>query len=216
MAAHKLSSAVKEPSVQRHGSVESTQAIAAGLPIGSIVMADEQTAGRGRLDRRWESPPGTGLLVTYVLAPRPLLVFAAGVAAAEACGSQVRLKWPNDLVVDGRKLGGVLAELRGDRALVGIGINLTWSPPGAAQLDADREMLLADLSRLLSDWLKASDAAILGAWRDRSWTLGQRVRVEGPNEAFEGVAEDIDADGALLVAGRRVIAADVVRVRPAG
>ncbi len=214
MAAHKLSSAVSEPSLHRYGSIESTQKIAAGLPIGSVVLADEQTAGRGRLDRHWEAPPGTGLLVTYVLQPRRLIVFAAGVAAAEACGPDVRLKWPNDLVRDDRKLGGVLAELKAGRALVGIGINLTWSPPGAAQLNADRELVLADLSRLLPTWALAPDDEILAAWRERSWTLGQTVRVELDGETFEGLAEDIDADGALIVDGRRVIAGDVVRLRP--
>ena len=204
---------MSEPSLHRYASVESTQKIAAGLPVGSIVVADEQTAGRGRLDRRWEAPAGTGLLVTYVVAPRSLLLFAAGVAAAEACGAEVRIKWPNDLVVHDRKLGGVLAETRSGRVLLGIGINLTWAPPGAAQLDADREMVLADLTRLLGEWSAAPDAEILAAWRRRSWTLGQRVRVELPGETFEGLAEDIAADGALLVDGRRVVAGDVIRLR---
>ena len=216
MAAHKLSSAVSEPSVHRYGSVESTQKIAAGLPIGSVVLADEQTAGRGRLDRRWETPPRTGLLVTYVLEPRPLLVFAAGVAAARACGPDVRLKWPNDLILEDRKLGGVLAELVAGRALVGIGINLTWAPPGAAQLGADRELLLADLNRLIQTWAKEPAGKILAAWRIRSWTLGQIVRVELAGETLEGLAEDVDSDGALIVAGRRILAGDVLRVRPTG
>ena len=214
MTAHKLSSAVSDPSIHRHGTVQSTQKIAAGLPIGSIVVADEQTAGRGRLDRIWEAPAGTALLVTYVLQPRPLLVFAGGVAAAEACGPAVRLKWPNDLMLDDRKLGGILAEMRPGKALLGIGINLTWSPAGATQLDADRELILADLSRLLATWVQTPDVEILSAWRERSWTLGRRVRVELPGESFEGFAEDIDADGALLVDGRRIVAGDVVRVRP--
>src|SRR4030088_3055898 len=111
------------------------------MPLGSVVVADHQTAGRGggRRGRSWEAPPGSGLFVTFVLEPSPIIVFAAGVAAAEACGRGVQLKWPNDLVLDDRKLGGILAEIRNDHALVGIGINLSWAPEGAAELDDDRD-----------------------------------------------------------------------------
>src|SRR2546430_6379704 len=84
--------------VLRLGSVTSTQDVARELPIGSIVIADHQTAGRGRGDHRWETPPGTALLVSFVLEPSPLLSIAAGIAAAEACGPSVRLKWPNDQI----------------------------------------------------------------------------------------------------------------------
>ena len=94
----------------RLGSVTSTQDVARDLPVGSIVVADHQTAGRGRLDRRWEAPPGSALLVSFVLERNPLLSLAAGVAAAHACGPSVRLKWPNDLLVGERKLGGILVE----------------------------------------------------------------------------------------------------------
>src|SRR2546430_13279898 len=84
--------------VLRVGSVTSTQDIARELPVGSIVVADHQSAGRGRLDRRWEAPPGTALLVSFVLARNrnPVLSPAACVAAAHACGPSVRLKWAND------------------------------------------------------------------------------------------------------------------------
>jgi BirA family transcriptional regulator, biotin operon repressor / biotin---[acetyl-CoA-carboxylase] ligase len=125
--------------------VDSTNRLAAdlaraGAPDGLVVVADHQTAGRGRRGRRWESRPGGSLLVSVVLRPvPPLVTLAAGVAAAEACeavaGRPVRLKWPNDLLVDGhRKLGGILSELVGDAAVVGLGVNLTWAPPGAASL----------------------------------------------------------------------------------
>src|SRR3977135_4681483 len=105
------------PDVVRFESVTSTQDIARPLPIGSVVVAEHQTAGRGRLDRRWESPPGTALLVSFVLAPNPILSLAAGVAAAEACGSGVRLKWPNDLLLSGAKVGGILVETTPNRAI---------------------------------------------------------------------------------------------------
>src|SRR5205814_8295156 len=121
--------------VLRLGSVTSTQDVARDLPVGSIVVRDHQSAGRGRLDRRWEAPPGTALLVSFVLDRNPLLSLAAGVAAAQACGPSVRLKWPNDLLVGERKLGGILVETKADRAICGIGINLTSAPEGAAMLD---------------------------------------------------------------------------------
>ena len=144
-----------------------------------------------------------------------MIVFAAGVAAAEACGGGVRLKWPNDLILDDRKLGGILAEIRGERALVGIGINLSWAPEGAAMLGEDREALLNRLLPLVARWARASSEAIIQRWRELSWTLGQQVRVEIGGEVIEGLAEDVAEDGALLVGGRRVIAGDVTRVRPA-
>src|ERR1700730_9891450 len=133
------------PDVVRLESVTSTQDVARPLPIGSVVVAEHQTAGRGRLDRRWESPPGTALLVSFVLAPNPLLSLAAGVAAAEACGGGVRLKWPNDLLLHGAKVGGILVEAGPAKAICGIGINLTWAPEGAAKLNREREPLLSAL-----------------------------------------------------------------------
>lgn len=175
-------------------------------------MADHQTAGRGRLGRSWEAPPGSALLATFVCEHSPLIVFAAGVAAAEACGRGVLLKWPNDLVLDDRKLGGILAEIRREHALVGIGINLTWAPEGAARLEEDRDRLLDRLLPLMKLWTEAPPNRVLARWRDLSWTLGQDVRVELGGTVIEGRADDIDADGALLVGGRRVIAGDVTRV----
>ncbi|HXI95286.1 MAG TPA: biotin--[acetyl-CoA-carboxylase] ligase, partial [Candidatus Acidoferrum sp.] len=112
------------------------------MPVGSIVVADHQTVGRGRLDHRWEAPPGTALLVSFVLRPNPVLSLAAGVAAAEACGGGVRLKWPNDLLLGGAKVGGILVEVTPATAICGVGINLTWAPPGAAMLNLDRDLLL--------------------------------------------------------------------------
>lgn len=202
--------------LQRLGSVTSTQEVAAELPIGSIVVADHQTQGRGRLGRAWDGRPGSGLYATFVLKVSPLILFAAGVASARACGPAVRLKWPNDLVLAGRKLGGILAEIRQGRALVGIGINLGWAPRGAARLDVDRDPLLDRLIAQMAIWTAAEPEAILSEWRAISWTLGQRVRVEVGGEVIEGVAGDIAPDGALLVDGRRVVAGEVTRLRPAG
>ena len=185
------------------------------MPLGSVVVADHQTDGRGRHGRSWEAPPGSGLFVTFVLEPSPIVIFAAGVAAAEACGRGVQLKWPNDLVLNERKLGGILVEVRKEHALVGIGINLGWAPVGAAKLGEDRDALLDRLIPLIGAWTEAEPAAVIQRWRELSWTLGQTVRVELGGEVIEGLAEDVAGDGALLVGGRRVIAGDVTRVRRA-
>jgi len=204
---------VEEPRILRLDSVTSTQEVAQGLPVGSIVVADHQTAGRGRMERRWDAPPGTALLASFVLEPHSLLSLAAGVAAAEACGPEVRLKWPNDLMLRGRKLGGILVEVGGGKAVVGIGINLTSAPAGAARLGRPRDELVDRLRAELSAWVSAPSGRILARWRELSVTLGRRVRVELPGNAFEGTAQDIAEDGALIVDGQRVGAGDVIHVR---
>lgn len=200
----------------RLASVTSTQAVARDLPVGAVVVADHQTAGRGRLDREWQAPPNTALLASFVLARHPLMSLAAGVAAAEASGPNVRLKWPNDLMLEDRKLGGILVEASGEKAIVGIGINLTWAPPGAARLDRNRDELVDQLRAELARWAEASNARILERWCQLSETIGRRVRVQLPNHAFEGIAQDIAEDGSLIVDGERVSAGDVIHLtRPA-
>ena len=201
--------------IVRLAATPSTQDVARDLPVGSVVVADHQTARRGRLGRTWEAPPGAALLASVVMPTRQLASLAAGVAAAHACGPRTRLKWPNDVLLDGGKLAGILAELHGDRVIVGVGVNLTWAPPGAAMLgrDADRETLLETLLAELQRWFAAPEPAVLGAWRTRADTLGRTVRVELPGETFEGVAEGIADDGCLVVGGRAVAAGDVIHVR---
>ena len=190
-----------ERKVLRLGSVTSTQDVARELPIGSVVVADHQTAGRGRLDRRWEAAPGAALLVSFVLPRNPLLSLAAGVAAAEACGPDVRLKWPNDLLLDGRKLGGILVEMTTDRAICGIGVNLTSAPDGAAQLNQPRDVVLTRLEKTIADWTMAPPDQVLARWRELSATLGRRVRVDVGHKSTEGLAEDLGPNGELIVDG---------------
>ena len=206
--------------VRRFAEVDSTNRVAADLARGGaadglVVVADHQTAGRGRRGRRWESGPGTSLLVSVVLRPVPALVtLAAGVAAAEACaavaGAGVRLKWPNDVMADEGKLGGILSELVGDAAIVGLGMNLGWAPPGAACLGPE-----VDPEALLTAWLAALDEPVdvLARYRRRCSTLGRRVRVELPGETLEGVADDVDDQGRLVVDGRAIAAGEVFHVR---
>jgi BirA family biotin operon repressor/biotin-[acetyl-CoA-carboxylase] ligase len=193
-------------------SVSSTQDVARALPIGSIVVADHQTAGRGRLNRRWESPRGTALLASFVLPPNPLLSLAAGVAAAEACGGGVKLKWPNDLLLGGGKVGGVLVEATPTKAVCGIGINLTWAPKGGARLNQDRDQVLAKLRVELKRWTSASPDEVLARWRELSDTLGRRVRVELSGSAIEGIAEDIGSFGELIVDGQPVTYGSVIHL----
>jgi len=148
-----------------------------------------------------------------VVAPHPLLSLAAGVAAAEACGPQARLKWPNDVLIDGRKAGGILVEMTAVKAVVGVGINLKWAPPGAARVDQPREVLLDALTKRLGAWRAAPPAEIVQRWRELSDTVGRRVRVELPGRVIEGLAEDIAADGSLIVDGEHVSAGDVIHLR---
>ena len=189
-------------------SVTSTQDVARTLAIGSIVVADHQTAGRGRLERHWDAPPGAALLVSFVLAPNPLLSLAAGVAAAQACRSDVRLKWPNDLLLEGKKVGGILVETTPERAICGIGINLTWAPPGAAKLEQPREELLERLREQIDEWASAPQDRILQRWRELSVTLGRRVRID----STEGMADDIGPHGELIVDGRSFVAGSVTHL----
>ncbi len=201
--------------------VDSTNRLAAdlaraGAPDGVVVGADHQLAGRGRRGRGWESRPGGSLLVSVVLRPvPPLVTLAAGVAAAAACeavGVDVRLKWPNDVMAADGKLGGILSELVGDAAVVGLGLNLSWAPPGAACLGPG-----AGRDTVLDAWLAALDAPgdVLARYRRLCSTLGRRVRVEVPGASFEGVATDVDDAGRLVVDGRPIAAGDVVHLHPA-
>jgi BirA family biotin operon repressor/biotin-[acetyl-CoA-carboxylase] ligase len=196
----------------RLGSVSSTQDVARDLPIGWIVLADHQTAGRGRHDRRWEAPPRTALLVSFVLARNPLLSLTAGVAAAQACGPAVRLKWPNDLLVGDRKLGGILVEVAADRAICGIGINLTAAPEGAAMLDQPRDEVLERLTAAMDEWVTAAPDRVLSRWRELSATLGRRVRVEVGSKSTEGMAEDLGPNGELIVDGFAFVAGSVTHL----
>src|SRR4051795_8952633 len=153
----------------------------AGAPHGALVTAAEQTAGRGRQGRTWSAPPGSALLMSLVLrdAP-PLLPLLAAVAVAQACGEQARIKWPNDVLLDGRKVAGILAEGRPAEgwAVLGIGVNVAVSPADlppelhatAGTLGRPRtagEPFLAELLVALERALALPLPALLDAWRGR-------------------------------------------------
>lgn len=213
----------------------STNDVAATLADGAVVLADEQHAGRGRRGHVWFSPPGSGLYVSVVLSPARarvdpgratvLLTLMAGVALAEgigvATGLRVDLKWPNDLQITRRKLGGILAEASGadalsERVVVGYGINVatTAFPPElsdrATSLESelgrgvDRHLVLVEtlaaLARRYDDLLAGRFDAILDAWRGLAPAAnGGRVRWTTASGVMTGVTCGIDERGALLV-----------------
>ncbi len=213
------------------GRVGSTQDILrawaeAGAPEGALVLAEVQERGRGRRGRPWESRPGESLTFSLLLRPAlplsalSLLPLLAGLALFEAVGLG-GLKWPNDLLAeDGRKLAGVLLEAKAEGeevayALLGVGVNVAWAPEGAASLQefgpySRREVLLAFLRRLEALLPLLEDPeALLARYRQASYTLGRRVRVETPKGVVEGVAQEVLPDGSLLVGGVRVGAGEV-------
>lgn len=205
-----------------------------GAPDRSVLVAGHQTAGRGRLDRRWAAPPGSNLLVSLLFRTVPdppgELVQRVALAAADACRSvaaaDVSLKWPNDLLFGGRKLGGILAQLAaaGEAAppvlVVGLGLNVGWAPEGAARLGDDTtppEVLRALLAAF--DALPADRDQLHERYRERLDTLGRRVRVELADGDVTGRAVDVTVDGRLVVLDEcgvthRFDVGDVVHLRP--
>jgi BirA family biotin operon repressor/biotin-[acetyl-CoA-carboxylase] ligase len=177
----------------------------AGAPHGTLVTADEQTAGRGRQGRSWTAPPRSAVLMSLVLRElaerHAALPLAAAVAVCEACAAlEPQIKWPNDVWVERRKLAGILVEGRPQEgwAVLGIGLNVSAHPPDlpATSLgEQDVEPVLERMLAALSSWLDAPLDAVLAAWRDRDALAGERVRWgEG-----EGTARGIDDSGALIV-----------------
>lgn len=212
-----------------------------GAPEYLVAVADEQTAGRGRLGRTWVSPPGGSLLMSLLLRPDDLPVdrlhlatAAVALAGADAVAliADVRpsLKWPNDLLLGNRKLAGVLTEVEGDAVVVGIGINCTWpdelpeeiaevaiAASHAAGRPVHTEDVLDVLLERLATRLDEGWDAIAREYRVSCDTVGRDVRVELADGSFTGLATGADDDGALVVitddGPRRVVAGDVVHLR---
>lgn len=222
----------------------------AGEPAGLVIRADRQSAGRGRRGRSWSSPSGN-LYASLLLRPqRPIseaaaLGFVAVIAVGDAVESllppsaEVRHKWPNDLLVNGRKVSGVLLETqagpdgRPDFLVLGIGVNLADHPAGtsypATDLRAEGagliapqallERLLAAFSPLYDVWEAEGFGALLPAWRRRAAGLGERIEVRLEREAVSGIFRDLAPDGTLLLAladgsERRISAGDVYFPNP--
>jgi len=245
---HDLSTGVIGRAVQCYAHVGSTNDLArelarAGQAEGLTLVADEQTSGRGRMGRGWAAPPGSSLLVSVLLRPSWLapsdsfmLTMLAGVALCEAIEQatplQAALKWPNDLLLSThttsgpvlRKAAGVLSEIELnngaiDWVILGIGVNVSWSPHGmvdgqdlsavatsvgaALGSPADRlallRALLVRLDRRYADLRAGRGAELFEAWRARLATLGQPVNVRLLQGQVAGIAEDVEPSGALRV-----------------
>ena len=220
---------------------DAADAARAGAPEGTVVVAEHQTAGRGRLDRTWESPPGSGLALSAVLRPDglaladwPWIPLMAGVATAEAVaqlGLVAQLKWPNDVEIGGRKLAGILVERIetpvGAAAIVGVGLNVAMTAdqlpiPTATSLsleglDVDREAVLSAILEALGrcyDMLLVDAGAVRAAYVAACSTVGSRVQVTLPDgSVLDGQATDVDTLGHLVVDGHPITAGDVVHVR---
>jgi BirA family biotin operon repressor/biotin-[acetyl-CoA-carboxylase] ligase len=182
---------------------------AAGAPHGTVVTAAEQSAGRGRQGRTWSAPAGHALLTSVVLWDPPgLLPLRAAVAVAEVCGPAAQIKWPNDVLVEGRKVAGILAEGRPQEgwAVVGIGLNVAVEVADLPAELADRAGTLglrpADVPAIgarviagLEQALALAEPALLAAWSARDALVGHEVRWTGGT----GVAAGVDGEGRLLV-----------------
>lgn len=216
-------------------------------PHLSVLLTENQTAGRGRLDRTWTAPPGASLAVSVMLRRLPgveargWIPLAAGVAMADAIAGQlpgraVDVKWPNDVLVGGRKICGILAEATHDAVIVGTGVNTAMTHeelPVPTATSFALEGVAVDADRLLARYLDGLDVLVGGlatsgdamgsglheAVLRRCVTIGSAVRVSLPGgRMLEGVAVALDADGRLVVRAdsveHAVSAGDVVHVRP--
>lgn len=218
-----------------------------GSEPNRVLAADYQSAGRGRRGRTWEAAPGSSLLFSVLTRPEipvaaaHLVTTALALGALEACdtlaGVRPGVKWPNDLVVEDRKLAGVLAEsvVAGDRleaVVVGMGLNVRTGAAPSEVVDVavaledvcgsavDRRKLLAAVLTGFAYWMDqieepAGQTALIDAVRRESATLGRRVSVQlGDGTVLKGLAEDLDERGALLLEGGvRIVVGDVVHLR---
>lgn len=237
-------------------SVDSTNRVAKALAYhgakdGTIVVAEEQTGGKGRRERNFYSPRGKGIWFSVVLRPKilpkdaPQLTLMTAVAVAEAMNRfnlKLGIKWPNDLLFDGRKIVGILTEMTGEIGriayiVVGVGINVNISrdefpeeirPVAASLCEMSGEELsrvqilravLEELDKLYREVNANGFGEILKRWRKYNVTLGKNIRVISAiedGENFEGKAVDLDADGALIIEtpeGRRTVYAGDVSIR---
>jgi len=219
-----------------------------GAAEGEVVLAESQTHGRGRLGRRWESPPFANLYFSVILRPKlapvyaPQITLTAAVALAEAIDSLIPLspviKWPNDILVNGKKLAGILAEAvcareRVEYVILGIGVNVNCPVDAMSQelrqratslfdvtrIHMDREFvlrrLIQDLDRCYGDLEQFGFEAIAPQWEARFGLRGKRVRIELRDQVLIGRARGLARDGTLLVEGddgilQKVIAGDVI------
>jgi BirA family biotin operon repressor/biotin-[acetyl-CoA-carboxylase] ligase len=197
-------------------SIDSTMRAAATQPAGYVVVAGEQTAGQGRHGRSWHSAAGSGLYCSLVLEPRPVLTLALGLATADAIaqatGAACDLRWPNDVMLGGKKVAGILVQLSGSTAIAGIGINL-YHKAFPAELEAiatslkthtgrdpDAAGILIALLREVDRYMSAGPQDILRLFTQASsYAAGRRVRVDQAGGAIFGTTAGLDPSGFLIV-----------------
>jgi len=203
-----------------------------GCPEGTLVVAEEQTGGKGRLGRSWHSPYGQGLFFSLVLRPlvnpqevaRVTMLAAVAIASAidKVTGLNAGIKWPNDLLVDGKKVSGILAEMQGEQdrvnfLIMGVGINVnhelndfpeelqpvatSLKLAGGRQVERVRllQACLESFEQWYFLWLEQGFAPVLARWKELSVTLNRAVRASTLKKTWEGWAQDVDEDGALLL-----------------
>jgi BirA family biotin operon repressor/biotin-[acetyl-CoA-carboxylase] ligase len=231
--------------VHAYGTVGSTSDVAlklarSGAPEGTLVVSETQTAGRGRRSAPWESPEG-GLWMSFVLRPRlgperrPGISLVSATAVAKALhalsGLPVRLKWPNDVIIEGRKIAGVMVESAGESLVVGIGINVNipeedlprprWYEATSLLRETgrlwDRAVLAARIldafESRYADYAGRDTARVMNEWRGLSLVLNELVSVAGGGSSFTGAVVAIDEDAAVVV---RLPDGRQVRVLPHG
>jgi BirA family biotin operon repressor/biotin-[acetyl-CoA-carboxylase] ligase len=197
-------------SVHYYPTIDSTMRAAAALPVGSIVVAEEQTAGQGRHGHTWHSEPYAGIYCSIVLEPRPLLTLALGLATAEAIGIPCDLRWPNDVMIGDRKCAGILVQLVDGLAIAGIGINMnhTAFPPEleATSLrlctgkDVAREPILNALFDAVDTYTALTPDEILTLFtKASSYAAGRRVVVHQPGGIITGTTAGLTDEGFLRV-----------------
>jgi BirA family biotin operon repressor/biotin-[acetyl-CoA-carboxylase] ligase len=203
-----------------------------GIAPGTVLVADQQTKGKGRLGRTWESPAGRNIYLSLIIRPElepkdtTMLTILSAVAGALAlqrsCNIAASIKWPNDLVISDKKLGGILTEVRADPdrvaiAVIGMGINVNMNSRNLPESIKDiatsvrietgknhsRNEIIIQLLREFEKWFnilkKEGKIPLLDAWRKNSSTLGREVNVIMRDDTWAGLAEDIDDSGMLIL-----------------
>ena len=211
-----------------------TELLASGEP-GHVLIADQQTGGKGRLGRAWEAPAGASLLMSVAVElahtdDLGLVSLAAGVAVTDVVPT-AQLKWPNDVVLNGKKFVGILGEIdtqaKPPLLVVGMGVNVSWRKEDLPTdwstalnlegIDVDWDEfaidLLGALGRRLEQW-RERDETLISDYRAVSATLGQSVRLETATGVVEGVAGDVDKHGEIVVDGTSYSTGDVTHLRP--
>lgn len=203
----------------RLGTVTSTMDEAAGHPPGTVVVAEEQTTGRGRLERRWFSAPGAGLYFSAVLEhpePAPIVTLALGLAVQESiqqtAGVACDIRWPNDLLIGERKCAGILVQFHGGRLIAGIGVNVNHEamPPELATIatslrmvtgrEHSKEHLLAAALAAIETCLRLTSDEVLRLFaRASSYVSGRRVTVESAELSLAGTTDGLDPSGFLWI-----------------